>query len=92
MLLSDLKASHMIPYDKTFRMWTPPMGRMAKVNPSKGVKAPGGFYWSEAFHSPVLEKAEVPIRYDPAETNHVFVFTKGQWLKCKRVQWIPVLD
>ena len=90
--MSHLKSSHMILYDEAFRICTLPMGRIAKVHPSKGVKALGGFYWSEAFRSPELEKALVPIRYDPADVSHVFVFAKGQWLQCKRLGWIPVLD
>jgi hypothetical protein len=89
---SDVQVSHLIPYNETLRMLTLPMVRKAKVNPSRGVKVLGGFYLSEAFRSLALERAVVSIRYDPTDTNHVFVFAKGQWLKCKRVRWIPVLD
>jgi putative transposase len=92
MLLSEMQHSRRILYDEKFRILTLPMGRMARVNPRKGVKVLGEYYWSEAFRFPLLDGAKVPIRYDPAEMSHVFAFAKGQWFQCKRVRWIPVLD
>ena len=92
MLSIGVRSLRMIPYDETVRMMTLPICKIARVNPSKGVKALGGFYWTEAFRAPELEKALVPVRYDPADMSHVIVFAKGRWLQCKRVRWIPVLD
>ncbi len=92
MLLSDAQPSHMIPYDETLYLSTLPIARQARVHRAKGVKVLGEYYWSKAFRSPVLDKAVLPIRYDPADTSHVFVFAKGQWLQCRRLRWIPVLD
>ncbi len=82
MLLSDVRSSHMIPYDETFRMLTLPMRRKAKVNPGRGVKVNHLFYWSDAFRSPEVERAEVLIGYDPSDWSHVFAFVKGRWVRC----------
>lgn len=92
MLIKEVHRSRMIPYDEKFRILTLPMGGMARVKHGIGVKVLGEYYSSKAFRFPPLDRAKVPVRYDPAEMSRVFAFAKGQWFPCKLVRWIPVLD
>lgn len=82
MLLSGVRFSRMIPYNETFRMLTLPMRGKAKVIPGRGVKVNHLFYWSDAFRSPEVENAAVPIGSDPADLSHVYAFVKGRWAQC----------
>jgi putative transposase len=73
-----------IAYDETFRMLTLPTTRKgtAKIMPHMGVKINSLFYWSDAFLDPKVEKAQVPVRYDPFDAGVAYAFTNGHWVHC----------
>ncbi len=60
---------------------TTPRGT-ARVLPGRGVRIHYIYYWSDLFHNPEIEGAQVPIRYDPVNTGTAFAFVKNQWVQC----------
>lgn len=78
------RLQRLIPYDETFRMLTLPTTRKgtAKVMPRLGVKINALCYWSDGLLDPEVEKAQVPIRYDPFDAGVAYAFIKGRWVQC----------
>jgi putative transposase len=70
---------------------TTPRGS-AKVEPGRGVKIHGIYYWSDDFRNPAVEDKRVPVRYDPLNVGIAYAYVKGelangelvkgQWVKC----------
>lgn len=86
MLLAGLRPNRLIVYDDDFiRLTLPstPKGT-AKVQPNLGVKIHGLYYWArgEAFRDALVEKTQVPVRYDPYNMGHAFAQVKGRWVEC----------
>ena len=86
MLLAGLRPNRLIAYDDDFiRLTLPstPKGT-AKVQPHLGVKLHGLYDWArgEAFRDALVEKTQVPVRYDPYHRGHAWALVKGRWLEC----------
>jgi putative transposase len=86
MLLTGLRPNRLIAYDDDFIRLTLPstLKGTAKVQPNLGVKIHGLCYWArgEAFRDALVEKTQVPVRYDPYNMGHAFAQVKGRWVEC----------
>jgi putative transposase len=81
---SGIRPHRMIAYDEEFRLWTLPTtarGR-ARVVPGKGVKINHVFYWAAALRDPEVERALVPVRYDPYDAGVAYVYVHNRWVQC----------
>jgi hypothetical protein len=78
------RAHRQICYDHEFLVCTLPTTPRgtAKVVPGKGIQIHYLYYWSEAFRDPEVEKAVIPVRYDPFDAGTAHAFVKGQWTEC----------
>lgn len=78
------RLQRLIPYDETFRMLTLPTTPKgtAKVMPHTGIKIHALYYWSDALLDPEVERAQVPVRYDPFDAGTAYAFIKGRWVQC----------
>ncbi len=74
----------LIPYDEQFRMMTLPTTHKgsARVLPGRGIKIRYLYYWNEAFRSPLVERTQVPVRYDPYNVGSAYAFVRKQWVRC----------
>lgn len=83
-LLRTGKRSHrFIPFDDDFRIATLPSTPKgtAKVNTSRGIKVNRILYWSDSFRSPLVERCQVPVRYDPFDAGTVYAFVSNRWVE-----------
>ena len=78
------RAHRWIPDDEDFRLATLPTTAKgtARLQPRLGVKIHHIYYWSEAFLDPELERAALPIRFDPFDAGVAYAFVKGRWVRC----------
>ena len=87
LLRGGTRPHRLIPYDEDFVLSTfptTPKGT-ALLRPSRGVKINKLFYWAkgDAFRDhPELEKTPLPVRYDPYDMGHSYVFLKDRWVEC----------
>lgn len=74
----------LIPYDEQFRIMSLPTTykETATVSPAKGVRLNYLYYWADAFRDPLVERARVPVRYDPHDIGIAYAFVHKQWLRC----------
>lgn len=73
-----------IPYDEEFLMMTRPstIKGHAVIQPGQGIKVNYIYYWSDAFRNPQVERAQVPVRYDPFDMGVAYAYVQGRWVKC----------
>ena len=87
LLQGGIRPHRLIPYDEDFVLSTfptTPKGT-AQLVPGRGVKINKLFYWAkgDVFRDhPELEKTQLPVRYDPYDMGHAYVFIKDQWAEC----------
>jgi len=84
LLLDNKRERKHIPYDGDFLIMTlpgTPKGT-AIVQPGKGIRLNGSFYWNEIFSAPEIEQMQVPVRYDPLDTGVIYVFVQNHWIQC----------
>lgn len=82
-LLKTGNRSHrFIPFDNDFRIATMPSTPKgtAKVMTGRGIKINNLFYWSNSFRNPLVEKCQVPVRYDPWDAGTVYAFISNRWV------------
>ncbi len=89
LLLTGPKAHRTVEFDRDFLISTLPpapySGGTAKVQDNgKGIQIGGILYWHNAFRSPALVGARVPVRLDPYDVSHVFAWRSDLkvWLRC----------
>jgi putative transposase len=84
LMKTGCRAHRQIPYDHEFLVFTLPTTPRgtAKVVPGKGIQIHYLYYWSDLFRDPEVEKAVIPVRYDPFDAGTVHAFVKGQWTEC----------
>lgn len=72
-----------VPYSETFRMMTMPSTKKgtAKLDPGRGLKINGLYYWSELLKNPEIENKQVPVRFDPYNMGDAFAYIKKQWVR-----------
>jgi len=83
--LSGTRPQRWVADDETFRMLTLPSTQKGtvKVDPSRGVKVNYINYWNPRFRDPALGRRDLPVRYDPIDVRHAFVFADGDWIECE---------
>jgi len=83
-MLTGERKHRLVPYDEQFRLLTMPTTPKGTtmVHRSDGVKINSFYYWNEAFRSPLLAKAQVPVRYDPFDVGVAYAYVGGQWVRC----------
>ena len=87
LLRGGMRPHRLIPYDEDFvlsTLPTTPKGT-AQLVAGRGVKINKLFYWArgDAFcDHPELEKTPLPVRYDPYDRGHAYVFLKERWVEC----------
>ncbi len=82
LLRSGARPKEWIEYDDDFIQFTYPSTRKgtAKLVPGRGVKINNIFYWAKRnvfVDHPELEKKQIPVRYDPYDVGHAYVYIKG---------------
>ena len=79
------RAHKLIPYDDMFKIATFPTTTRGKalVQPGKGVRMNHLDYWCEDMRDSMVERTEVPVRYDPFDMSVGYVYLKGRWRKCR---------
>src|SRR6266849_5614415 len=78
------RAHKVIPYDELFKITTfpsTPKGT-ALVQPGRGVRMNHLDYWCEEMRDPMVERTQVPVRYDPFDVSIGYVYLRGRWRKC----------
>ncbi len=78
------RAHKLIPYDEVFKIATFPTTAKGKalVQPGKGVRINHLDYWCEEMRDPMIERTEVPVRYDPFDVSVGYGYLKGRWRTC----------
>ncbi len=79
-------------YDDDFRFLSLATTRKgtAKVEPGRGVKIHYLYYWSESLLSSAVERAQVPVRYDPFDIGTAYVFVQGRWVLCRSEYYLQL--
>jgi transposase InsO family protein len=76
----------LIPYDEEFVLQTLPTTQRgtAMVQVSRGVKINNIYYWAmdDAFRDPMVERRQVPVRYDPFDAGTAYAYVRGRWRVC----------
>jgi putative transposase len=82
-MLTGERKHRLVPYDEQFRLLTMPTTPKGTtmVHRSDGVKINSFYYWNEAFRSPLLAKAQAPVRYDPFDVGVAYAYVGGQWVR-----------
>jgi putative transposase len=73
-----------VAYDEDFLMTTRPGTKKgkARIQPGQGIKVNYLYYWSDAFRNPIVEKTDVPVRYDPFDMGIAYAYVDGRWVRC----------
>lgn len=78
------RPARIVPYNRDFVIMTcssTPKGT-SKIEPGRGIKVNGIYYWNEEFRSARWENERVPVRYDPDNMGIAFAYLDGRWLEC----------
>lgn len=80
---SGERKQNYIAYDQTFIMLSLPTTKKgtAKVIPGQGVKINRFYYWSDSFLNPLIEGAQVPVRYDPYNMGIAYAYVNNYWVE-----------
>lgn len=75
----------LIPYDDAFTMATLPTTARgaALVQPGRGVRMHYLDYWCEEMRDPTVERARVPVRFDPFDVSIGYAYIDGRWRRCR---------
>jgi len=79
------RSNRQIPYDDLFIKDTLPTSPREKgmIQPGKGIKLFGHYYWNEVFSTRSLFRQLVPVRYDPFDIGVLYAFVQNQWVPCQ---------
>jgi putative transposase len=86
--LTGERRHRLIAYDEEFKILTLPPTRKgtAKFFPGRGVKVNNKWYWCDEFGETEYAKYEgtqIPVRMDPFNVGHVYVYLDNRWVECK---------
>ncbi len=82
--LGGTRPTTLIPYDETFLMASlpsTPKGTV-RVDGTRGVKVNKIRYWCSALAGSRVHGRDVPVRIDPWDVRHVYVFVGERWVEC----------
>ncbi|MEM8569003.1 MAG: Mu transposase C-terminal domain-containing protein, partial [Bacteroidota bacterium] len=84
LILGGKRLHRRVAYDESFRILTlpAPEREKRKVQPGRGIKINGVYYWSNEFRNPEIEKTLVDVRYEPFDVGIAYAFVNGQWAQC----------
>ncbi|MCA1626834.1 MAG: transposase family protein, partial [Acidobacteria bacterium] len=84
LLQSGARAHRVIAETEEFRILTLPSTRKgaAQVVPGRGVRVNYLFYWTDGFRDAGVERAQVPVRFDPMDAGLAYAYVRGQWRQC----------
>jgi transposase InsO family protein len=94
--MTGLRAVRVVADDETFFMATLPTtasGR-AKIDYRRGIKILGRYYRAPEFRLPGTAGTTVPVRYDPMDVRHAYVFAAGRWVEawCQELRRFPAIS
>lgn len=77
-----------VEYDDKFYMsiLPSPKRRTAKLRRNKTIQVNRVEYWHSSFKAVRVEGETVPPRHDPFNLNHIYIFYKNEWIKCRAVR------
>jgi transposase InsO family protein len=86
--LTGERRHRLLAYDEEFKILTLPPTRKGTVKffSGKGVKVNNDWHWCDEFGETEyaeLEGTQIPVRYDPFNMGHVYVYLRDQWVECK---------
>lgn len=86
--LTGERRHRLLAYDEEFKVLTLPPTRKgtAKFFPGKGVKVNSNWHWCDEFGETEyaeFEGTQIPVRYDPFNIGHVYVYLRDKWVECK---------
>lgn len=73
-----------ITYNREFELLCMPTSKtgLAKIDRVKGINLNYQNYWCNEFTDPALSGKKVPVRFDPDNATHAFVYILGRWVEC----------
>lgn len=82
------RAARHVEYSDAFYMHTLPSPKRstAMLRRNKHIQVNRVSYWHSSFKSVRKEGETVPLRYDPFNLNHVYIFYKNEWIRCRSVR------
>lgn len=82
--LSGERQHMYICYDQAFMISTMPSTPKgtALMQPGRGLKINGIYYWCSALSDPSLERTNITVRYDPFNAGIAYALIKRLWTKC----------
>ena len=86
--LTGERRHRLLAYDEEFKILTLPPTRKgtAKFFPGRGVKVNNHWHWCDEFGEieyARFEGTQIPVRYNPFNVGHVFVYLRDKWVECK---------
>ena len=83
-----MRKARKVQYDDDFYMRTLPESkrRTAQLRRGKTIQVNRVEYWHSSFRAVRRDGETVPVRYDPFNLNHVYIFYKQEWIKCRAVR------
>lgn len=85
--VSGRRASRSVKYSDEFYMDTlpEPKRHMARLRRNKHIQVNRVSYWHSSFRTVRHGGESVSLRYDPFNLNHVYIFYKNEWIRCRAV-------
>lgn len=77
-----------VKYSDTFymRILPSPKRPTARLRRNNTIQVNRILYWHSSFKAVRIDGETVPLRYDPFNLNHVYIFYKNEWIKCRAVR------
>lgn len=96
MNLTGERANRLIADDATFFFATLPSTPKgwSKASYQRGVKINGRHYTGPEFRVPGVAGTKIPVRYDPADVRHAYVYVLGRWVEvfCQSLRRFPAVS
>lgn len=86
--VSGSRSARHIEYSDSFYMniLPSPKRQTAMLRRNKHIQVNRVLYWHSSFKAVRREGETVPLRYDPFNLNHVYIFYKNEWIRCRAVR------
>ena len=77
-----------VEYDDKFNMFVlpSPKRRTSRLRRGETIQVNRVSYWHPCFRTVPRDGVSVAVRYDPFNLNHVFIYYKNEWLRCRSVR------
>lgn len=83
-----MRKARKVKYDDDFYMRTLPEPKRptAQLRRGKHIQVNRVEYWHPSFRAVKRDGETAPLRYDPFNLNHVYIFYKHEWIRCRAVR------